>query len=385
MTGSLSSKGPSRLKAVELAVEHINQVGGVANLPLQLYSLDSATNGTIAAQRVRQLLEQHPDIQILIGPSSSQESLQVLEVMKNYQKPMISPASTSAIFSTLDDEGYFFRTVPSDTFQAKILAAKIQDFNFKRVALLYINNAYGQSLQAALKEEVEKYGGQIVSTVSYPETIQAHYDSEINRLLEANPEAICLIGYPKEAPAIFNSWISSGKSPQLKWFLSDGLKAAEILQDVSKPLLLDTSLGVLPGTSSQPEDSQFFQDAYVQKYGEFPVSYAENSYDALILAALALQRARYSHLELRQAIHDVASPPGITIHPGIGNLQQALQLLSQGKDIDYQGVSGNLDMDAVGDVRNHYEIWTLKNGFIFRVETFSIDSLSTSYSLDKTS
>lgn len=377
ITGSLSSKGPSRLKAAELAMEHINQAGGIGNIPLKLYPIDSATNGTIAAQRVRELLDQHPDIQALIGPSSSQESLQVLEVMKSRQKPMISPASTSATFTTLDDGGYFFRTVPSDAFQGQILAAKIRDFNFKKIGLLYVNNAYGQSLHAVVKTEVEKHGGQIVSAVSYPEAVQSRYDSEINRLLETKPEAVCFIGYPGEAPGIFNSWLASGKSPQLKWFFSDGLKAAEILQGVSNPLQLDGSLGTLPGTSSQPEDSQFFQDAYVQKYGEFPQSYASNSYDAVILAALALQRSQNAHnLDLRQAIREVASPPGIEIRPGQANLQQALKLLSQGQDIDYQGVSGDLNMDAVGDVRNHYEIWTLKNGFIFRVETFSINSLN---------
>jgi branched-chain amino acid transport system substrate-binding protein len=376
MTGSLSARGPSRRKAAELAMEHLNEVGGIDGKKIQLFHVDSATNGPIAAQRVREMFAQHPDIQALIGPSGSQESREVLTVMKEKQRPMISPASTSAIFSNTDDNGYFFRTVPSDAFQGQILAAKIRDFGFTKVATLYVDNAYGQSLNQVLKTDLETHQGQVIAEVKYPEAVKVSYDEEIKQLLSQPVEAVCFIGYPGEAPAIFNAWLKSGLAPELKWFFSDGLKAAEIVQGVSQPEKLDTSIGSIPAASSQQGDSLFFQDAYIQRYGDFPVSFAANTYDALILASLAIQRTRFSSTkDLREAIREVASPPGTVIRPGKENLKEALRLLAKGEDIDYQGVSGDLNMDAVGDVRNDYEIWTLKNGFIFRVETFSIAGL----------
>lgn len=376
LTGSLAARGPSRRKAAELAAEHLNQVGGVDSKQIKLFHVDSATSGPIAAQRVREMFVQNPDIQALIGPSGSQESRDVLTVMKEKQKPMISPASTSALFSSIDDGGYFFRTVPSDAFQGQILAAKIREFGFKKVATLYVDNTYGQSLNDVLKADLDKHQIQVQAQIKYPEAVKPDYDAEIKQLLSQSVDAVCFIGYPGEAPGIFNAWLKSGLVPQLKWFFSDGLKAAEIVQGVSSPEKLDTSLGAIPASSSQMADAQFFQEAYIQRYGDFPVSYAANTYDALILSALALQRTRFSQTkDLRQAIREVASPPGTQIRPGKDGLKQALQLLAKGEDIDYQGVSGDLNMDEVGDVRNDYEIWTLKNGFILRVETFSIAGL----------
>jgi len=377
ITGSLSAKGPSRRKAADLATQHLNLAGGIHNMPVKLFHIDSATNGTLAAQRVKDLLDQNPKIQALIGPSSSQESRQVLDIVKEKKIPMISPASTSAIFSSLEDEDYFFRTVPSDAFQGQILVSKIHDFGFKKIATLYIDNAYGQSLNQVIKKGLKKNGAEVLNEIAYPEAIKTSYLEEIKALFKQPVEAVCFIGYPGEAPAIFNAWMSSGLAPDIKWFFSDGLKASEIVQGVEHPEKLDTSIGTIPSASSQQGDFQFFQDAYIAEYGDFPVSFAGNTYDSVLLAALAIQRTHFSSThDLRQAIREVASPPGTQIRPGQEGLKQALALLAKGEDIDYQGVSGDLNMDQVGDVRNDYEIWTLKNGFIFRVETFSISGLT---------
>jgi len=377
LSGSLKSKGPSRQRAADLAASQINQAGGVNAQEIRLEHIDSGTQSSTAINAVRPFLAAHPETPFLIGASSSQVSRALLEEVTKHETLMISPASTASFFTGGDPEQHFFRTAPSDAYQGNILAQRMIESGLSEIGVLHLNDTYGNSLKETLSTALLAEGARVMASDSYdavdfdqPQSITALQD-KVKSLLNTPIQALCLVGYPAEAPLIFNAWLESGLLPDLRWFFSDGLKAAEIVKGVTSPNRLDQSLGTVPSSAPREESSRFESD-YLAAYNELPVSFAANTYDAVALAAFALQRfASKSTPSLRQALQEVSSPPGIPIGTGVAEFKRGLEALAQGKDIDYQGASGIVDLDAQGDVLSDYEIWTLKKGFIFRVETRS--------------
>lgn len=371
LSGSLGSKGPSRQKAADLAARHINQAGGVQGQSLALMHEDSATDAETAVQNADKLLKENPDLPIIIGASSSAVSEAVLQSLHGSAPLLISPSSTSARFTEMDAEDRFFRTAPSDAFQGKILAERIFSAGIQTLSVLHLDDAYGNSLLSTLSQAFEALGGQIIAAEAYAGGDLKNAQTALKKLLNAEGNAICLIGYPEEAPALFNTWLDSSQKSELRWFFSDGLKAAQIVDGVKMPTRLDGSLGTVP-SSSPRDESKLFESAYLEAYQELPVSFAANTYDAVVLAALALHKLKTGHAEnLQTALREVSAPPGRTVGPGKDSLKEALELIAQGQDVDYEGASGKVNLDAQGDVISDYEIWTLKRGFIFRVETIS--------------
>ncbi len=377
LSGSLKSKGPSRQRAAELAMKQINAAGGINSQPIRLEHLDSGTQSSTALNALRPYLAGHPRTPFVIGASSSQVSRALLTEIQQHTALMISPASTASFFTDGDPSKQFFRTAPSDAYQGHILAQRMLESGLTQIGVLHLNDTYGNSLKETLSSALTARGGDVVVSDSYdaldfedPLAVSALQD-KVKSLLKSPIQALCLVGYPAEAPSIFNAWIESGLLPELRWFFSDGLKAAEIVEGVQAPTRLDQSLGTVPSSAPREESSRFEED-YLNAYNELPVSFAANTYDAVVLAAFALQRVGgNSAPNLRQALQEVSSPPGLPIGTGVAEFKRGLSALAQGKDIDYQGASGIVDLDAQGDVLSDYEIWTLKKGFIFRVETRS--------------
>lgn len=371
ISGALSSKGPSRQNAAILAVQHINQAGKIDGKELELLTIDTETNGQTSREKLKKVYDKYPSLKAIIGASSSEVSKALLEEAKKSKTVMISPSSTSSIFTTLDDQSLFFRTAPGDEFQGKIMADKILESGLSRLAILHIDNAYGNSLKDILKKDFETVGGRVITQVSYGESPQSSYQNELNQLLKEPVDVVAFIGYPAEATTIFNEWLDSELAPNVQWFLSDGLKDIQLLKSLKQPDKLNGALGTIPANPNS-DSAQLFQDEYIQQFGDFPVSFAAHTYDAVILSALALQQQSISTQDLPNALLEVSRPPGETIGPGVTELKKALQLLKEKKAINYEGASGAVDFDSHGNVKSDYEIWTIKNRFIVRVESRSI-------------
>lgn len=371
LTGSLAGNGPSRERAAMLAAMQVNEAGGLRNGRLQLDHLDSGTQSEVAATRLENYLNTQGKPDVLIGASSSQVSREILQWATRENFPMISPASTASSFTRDDDADLFFRTAPSDAFQGTVLADRIQESGVRKLGLIYQNDAYGNSLKDTLESALSSKEVAVVTSLPYAQGDAEALLAQLDAFFAQDIDGVCLVGYPQEAPQIFNHWIDAGAKPDIRWFFSDGLKSAQTMAGVREPFRLDRSLGTVPSSLPQEASARFEQD-YLAQYQALPVSFAAHTYDAVVLAALALQKQQFDpSLSIGDALREVSSPPGQLVGPGVKGLKDALERVARGEDVNYEGASGNVDFDAQGDVLSDYEIWTFRSGFIFRVETRS--------------
>jgi hypothetical protein len=212
-TGNLAFLGPPEIAGAQLAVNDINAAGGVLGQQVQLIQRDSGDTTTdIATQSVDALLQAGANA--IIGAASSGVSLTVIDTITGAGVLQFSPANTSDQFTTYNDNGLYFRTAPPDTLQAEALADLIIEDGNNTVGILALNDPYGTGLADNVKNNLVAAGlaeGDIQTIIYDPQA--ANFDSEVQQMVDFNPDAIVVIGFD-ESSRIIEGLNSNGIGPQ---------------------------------------------------------------------------------------------------------------------------------------------------------------------------
>jgi len=377
-TGALSDFGGPFANAAKLAVKEINAAGGVLGQDVQLIEGDSATEPVKAQEEARRLIDIE-GVSALVGAAASGVTLPVAEsVAIPSEIVMISPASTSPALTAVDDDGFLYRTTISDAAQGVILGKLVYEIlGFTSACTMYVNNAYGQGLSEQFTETFEELGGTVTAQVSHAAEEQISYVSEITQCVEGGPEVLAAISYPEHAKVYLKEALEQGLIDQ--FVFCDGTKSDEQFAALGWENFEGMS-GSAPGALEAAAGTTFTA-AYEAEYGEYPpFPFMRESYDAVYVIALAAEAAGSTDAKaIRDAIDDIANPPGEVINPGVDGFTSALGLIEAGTAIDYQGAAGPIDFDPNGDVlQGAIEIWDIEGGAIVEaVRTFKVDLSTT--------
>jgi len=340
-TGSLAFLGPPEFAGVDAAVADINAAGGVLNNPVEVFDGDSGDTSTnIASQTVDSLLQK--GVSAIVGAASSGVTLTVIDKITSAGVVQFSPANTSvALSDPAVTKGLYFRTAPPDTFQGAVLATMATAAGKKNVAILALQDAYGEGLANNFEKAFVAAGGTIAEKIIYDPKASA-FDAEVTQIKAANPDGIVLIGFD-ETKIILQAMIKQGVGPdKVQLFLCDGNMAQSLAEGLPEGIMEGT-LGTTPGSkASESFKAQLLKaDPALQDF-----SYAPESYDAVVIIALAAIAANSVE---GKAI--AAQIPGVT---AIGNTEcntfaDCVKLLGEGQKINYVGPSGATGIRANGD------------------------------------
>ncbi len=209
-TGSLAFLGPPEIAGVQLAINEINEAGGVLGNDVELSTGDSGDTTTdTASQTVDRLLSENVDA--IIGAASSSVTLTVIDKVTNAGVVMFSPANTSKKLSTYDDKGLYFRDAPSDILQGQVLGDLIAGDGHTTLAILALDDDYGTGLAEDLTAAFEAAGGEVVLTKIYDPAAQ-NFDAEVGEAAGAGADAIALIGFD-ESSRILATMVENGIGP----------------------------------------------------------------------------------------------------------------------------------------------------------------------------
>ncbi len=212
-TGSLAFLGPPMFAAFDLAVQDINAAGGVLGQPIVAIKGDSGDTTTdTASKTVDRLLAENADA--IVGAASSGVSLTVIDKVASAGVVLFSPANTSPALSDYDDKGLYFRTAPPDIYQGDVLGQKVLQDGSQTVAILALNDAYGTGLADAAEATITAGGGEVVVKTIYDPTA-ASFDTEVDAVVAADPDAIIIIGFDESAK-ILKSMVEKGIGPKVK-------------------------------------------------------------------------------------------------------------------------------------------------------------------------
>ena len=337
-TGSLAFLGPPEFAGAELAVQEVNDAGGVLSGDVELIQGDSGDTSTdIANQTVDRLISQGADV--IVGAASSAVSFTFIDKVTGAGLVQFSPANTSPDFTDYEDRDLYFRTAPSDVLQGRVLGELTLDEGCTTVGMMALQDPYGEGLLNNASQTITDSGGEVTNEIVYDPQAQ-NFDSEVQQLVSSDPDCIVVIGFD-ESSRILSTMIEQGLGPEEKQiYLVDGNVGNALGEAVDASL--EGVKGTLPGSVASDEFQSRLQeiDPELQDY-----SYAGETYDAIVVSALAAEIAGSDEGE---AI--AAEIPGVTREgTKCTAFEECKQLVEDGEDIDYDGQSGPIELDDEGD------------------------------------
>jgi hypothetical protein len=202
LTGTLAFLGPPEVAGVQLAINEVNEAGGVLGAPVEVVTGDSGdTTTNIATQTVAS--HQQAGVNAIIGAASSDVTKTVIDTVTQAGILMFSPANTSDSFTTYADNGLYFRTAPPDLFQGQVLADLITKEGNQSVGILAQNGEYGTGLAQVIADNLANAGlGEDVVKQEYYDPNASDFSDVVSTMVDLNPDAIVVIGFDESGKII---------------------------------------------------------------------------------------------------------------------------------------------------------------------------------------
>ena len=346
LTGDLAQFGPGMENGVKLAVK---QIKSCDTMGIKGFYEDSGTNEQTAATAADKLINSN-DVGAIVGAASSRISFAVVDSAAQSSVVQISPASTSPDFTDYEDNGYFFRTVPSDNLQGQVLSQIAQDEGYNKVNVLALNDDYGQGIADTFEQSFTDAGGEVGANVSY-DPQGTTFNSEVQQAGSGNPDAVLLVAFPETGSSIMQSAQEQGLVGEVPFLFTDGLADPEFPK--SSGADLEGEMGTRP--ASEGPGSESFSSAFKKANGSEPGTFSANSYDAVMLASLAAAAGDATDGKTIQENMEAVSKSGTEVLPE--DICSGLKSAANGDDINYEGAAGSENFDDNGDVTSKYELW----------------------------
>ena len=369
-TGDLSAYGAGMRRAAELSVAIVNESGGLLGRPVEAVHKDGATSPQVSTDAARALVN-IDGVEVIIGPVASGSTLAVAQAVTIPSGVLhISPAATSPAMTNLDDNDFVYRLRVSDTAQGTVLARLAQEFGYETAATIFVNNAYGAGLAAVFKEQFEALGGKVLAAVP-TEQEEPTYISELVAAADGGPDVLVAMTYPHSGETILREAIEGS---YFDTFLFAAPLRSQLMLDAVGAAHFEGAYGTdasTPESDATAALDALFADRYGSSVGDAENPLLREAFDGFTIAALAIEQAGvYEGAAIRDALRKVANPPGVIVGPG--DIPRALELIRDGQDINYEGVTGSMDFDENGDVVTFIEVWQVVDGQIASTGRFEL-------------
>ena len=334
LSGDVAFYGQAIKNATDLAVDEINNAGGIDGRKIKILYEDAQMDPKAGVAALTKLanIEKVP---IVIQAAGSSVMLAEAPIAEKNKVVLISPTASNDKIKYAGD--YIFRNWPSDSYQGEVIADFAANTLRKKEAyILFINNDYGFGLKDVFSKQFTGLGGMIVGSDSYDEGA-TDFRSQLSKVKVSAKGIVFLASHYREAGLLLKQAKELGMKVQL--IASDGCFAPEFIE---------LSHGAAEGTIVanmrwHPESKDPIVSSFVAKYrnrfGKDPEVYAASSYDLIKIITIAIERG------------------GIT-SDGIKNALYGIK--------DFPGVTGSTSFDNYGEVRKDYEMFIIKDSkYIF--------------------
>lgn len=362
ITGPIESIAPNMFTSVDMAIKEVNDSGKAANgWVFQNVRADSTCIDAAAATAAAERLVTVEAVKGIVGADCSGVTRAVLT---NIAMPnglvMISPSATSPALSTDPDDGLFFRTVPSDAREGEVMADVLVARGVKSIALTYSNSDYGKGLAEAISTAFTAKGGTVTISASHDDG-KADYSAEVAALAAAGGDVLVVAGYIDQGgKGVIQAAVDTGAFTTFA--LPGGMYGDSLIEAIGPAL--NGSFG--QHASSTSDGYTAFLDAAKAFEPSFDGStnFAAASYDAAALIMLAMQAANSTDPKVyKDKVMEIANGPadGSGTKINAGELGKALELISAGTAIDYDGATG-VTLIGNGDASGTFAEDEIKDG-----------------------
>jgi len=361
-TGGLAAYGGNMDRAVKAMVALQNaaltKVGLAKQIRVRVVgSEDGQTQAAASVEAATKLVKSN-HANVIIGEMASGATIPMAQsVTIPNHIVQISPTSSVAEIADIKDNGYLWRTYPSDALQGKVLAqAAIQAFGKgAKVNVGARNDAFGTALKQLFVTGYRKLGGQIGVDIAW-NPAQPNFDTEAGQLVGGDPAGWVIIDFPETFEKFAPALVRTGKWDAGKTFMTEALRNTTELDKIGSPVV--GLRGTAASSAGGPAGAAFAAYWKRNVKGAKPYTNFEGTAaDAANVAFLAALRAcSASPAKIKTNLVRVSGPPGTKLT--FLQLQRAIRLIRSGKEVDYEGAFSPVDFDAKGDIGSAvFEVW----------------------------
>ncbi|MFA5709409.1 ABC transporter substrate-binding protein [Mycolicibacterium sp.] len=340
VTGNYAPFTPPAIAAAKIAIDEINDAGGVMDRNVVLVTEDNRSTVDGAVSGFSKLTSVNKAA--VLGSLESDGQVALFDQIEQRQLPNIC-SSCGTTF--LDDKGgkFSFRVAASDSDAGIIIAQVARDAGVQNLAMI-VQNTEGASGPAEVATEAFRRAGGTVNSVTV-EPKAASYNSEVAKAFEGQPDALYLGTGVEAGIPILREIARRGYDVPI--YVSPDL----ITDDVAALPNADQLTAALTAFDLDSPAYKSYAERFQAATGGVPEPgmYDANNYDQYVLFALAMEAAQSTNgPEVAGKIIDVASAPGKKVY----SFAEGKEALANGEDIDFEGASSNLDMNEFGNLQS---------------------------------
>lgn len=334
-SGDGAALGEPLIAVAESAVAAINAAGGVSGRPVELVIADEGPDITAALSAVDALVNDE-GVDAVVGPLSSNVALEVVPRLVEYGVGVCSPAATAVALSELPDDDLFVRTSASDGLAGQAVAQLVAQTGVSATVLAYPDDPFGRDLSTAIERSLALQGIAVTNTTPYDPT-----DSDYGAQVDSIPAGgvITLVGDSESGGRFLRTLLSSGAPNTI--VVNDAFADVDL---TDAPELF---------ASDAPNVIGVALDSFAGSAGV--VDYLDPATSAPPLGAAMIDCVNLLAVASEFAASDVAAefmPQVIAASRGGSacvDFATCLAIIESGLNIDYNGPTGVLSLDANGD------------------------------------
>lgn len=288
ISGPLARFGQAHLQGYDVALEEINQAGGVLGQPLELIFEDDGSTPAAAAKAVEKLATEK-NVPLIIGAYSSSATLLAAGMAERHQVPLIIPTAAA---DEITKQGYrwvFRIAAPSQVYTETLLDFMDQIHSPERLAIVFENTGFGTSVAEAAERQA---GARDIDVVAYQayQTGATGFELLLKEVKTTEPDAVLFVSYLDDAVSLMEHSRAVDFNPPMFAAAGAGFGLPDFVMLAGPVAEYTISVTQWTPDAQWPGVAQFTEQ-FRAEYGFSPQYHSAEAYSALRVAVDALERA----------------------------------------------------------------------------------------------
>lgn len=291
ITGPASFLGEPERNTAQMVVDEINAKGGIKGRKVELITYDTQGDATKAKQLVNKLIK-NDKVSAIVGPSTTGETMAILDDAEKAGVPLISCAAGSKITDPV--RKFVFKTAQNDSLAVARIYEYLKKKNMTRVAILTVSDGFGSSGREQLKAQAANFGMQIVVDDTYAPK-DTDMTAQLTKIRGSQAQAVICWG-TNPGPAVI---AKNAKQLGLKLplFMSHGVSSRKFIDlagDAAEGIILPSGkvlvADLLPKKDKQKQSLMAFVKDYQSHFKAEGDHFGGHAWDATMLLRQAIER-----------------------------------------------------------------------------------------------
>jgi branched-chain amino acid transport system substrate-binding protein len=332
MTGDSAAQGFEMQIGTKLAVNEINESGGVNGKEFEFIVGDDIANPNQAVI-LAQKFSANKNLLFVLGHNNSSCSISSLPTWEKAGLPLISPSNTNPTITKLGHKNFFTVIINDDVMIDQLSKLAVIKLGFKNLALIWENSDYGKGMRDVALKAIPELGAKVLGDESYVPAVDRDYSSQITKFKGAGVDCVLFLGEYTAAALFMKQAKNLGFNAQVVG--SSGCTNPKLIEIAGEAAegFYSISSGFDPN-DKRPKQAKFIE-AYMTLSINKPGGWAADSYDIVYMVKKAIEMGGTTREKLIEVLHR--------------------------PDFEYDGVTGLTKFDEFGGVSG-------KDSLVLKVE-----------------